>query len=304
MNVHLKAETMHEPNLRIAQPGARILMCAPDHFGVDYVINPWMENQVGRADLTRAREQWDNLRRHLGANVALDFVAPAEGLPDMVFTANAGLAIGDTVAVARFHAKERRPEEDLFRDWFEARGFTIAPWPEDVAFEGAGDALPDRAQPLIWCGHGWRSHARAAKHLAGIFDREAVGLKLVDPRFYHLDTCLCPLSGGWLMYYPAAFDEASRAEIAARVPAQRRLEVDEADAMGFACNAVEAGGRVFMNACSPALQGRLAAAGFQSVVTPLSEFLKSGGGAKCLTLEVHGVRGCGWTNPTSITTNE
>jgi N-dimethylarginine dimethylaminohydrolase len=285
--VHLEAETIDPPvHLRDMARRAQILMCAPDHFSVDYVINPWMENQIGRTDRRLAREQWDNLRSHLAANATLDFVAPADGLPDMAFTANAGLVIGRAAAVARFHAKERQPEERLFREWFEARGFTVASWPKDIAFEGAGDALPDRARHLIWCGHGWRSHALAAPTLAQIFDRETIGLRLVDPRFYHLDTCFCPLSGGWLLYYPAAFDEASREKIAARVPAELRIAVDEIDAMGFACNAVEAGGRIFMNACSPALRARLLKAGFLPVVTPLSEFLKAGGGAKCLTLEI------------------
>ena len=264
--------------------GAHILMCAPDHFGVDYVINPWMENQIGRADQRRARAQWEHLRRNLSACAPLSFVEAESGLPDMVFTANAGLAIGGAAVVARFAAKERRPEERLFRDWFEGQGFAIAPWPEDVAFEGAGDALPDPDGGRIWCGYGWRSSERAPGLLEAVFERDAIPLRLVDPRFYHLDTCLCPLPGGWLMYYPAAFDDASRAVIAARTRKERRIEVSEKDALGFACNAVEAGGHVFMNACSASLRARLVAAGFTPVVTPLSEFLKAGGGAKCLTL--------------------
>ena len=158
------------------------------------------------------------------------------------------------------------------------------PWPEDVAFEGAGDALPDPDGGRIWCGYGWRSSERASSLLEAVFERDAIPLRLVDPRFYHLDTCLCPLPGGWLMYYPAAFDDASRAVIAARTPKERRIEVSEKDALGFACNAVEAGGHVFMNACSASLRARRVAAGFTPVVTPLSEFLKAGGGAKCLTL--------------------
>lgn len=265
----------------------RILMCAPDHFGVDYVINPWMENQIGRAALPQARAQWHNLRARLGEIARLAFVAPAPGLPDMVFTANAGLAIDGAVVVSRFHAKERRAEERFFSDWFEHQGFSVAPWPEHVAFEGAGDALPDRAQRLIWCGHGWRSSEYAPALLEKIFDREAVGLRLVDPRFYHLDTCFCPLSDGWLMYYPQAFDEASRKRIEALVPKEKLIAVSEEDARAFACNAVEIDKRVFMNDCSPALRARLKAAGFTAVVTPLSEFLKAGGGAKCLTLEVN-----------------
>lgn len=264
----------------------RILMCAPDHFGVDYVINPWMENQIGRAARPQARAQWDNLRERLAEIADLAFVAPAPGLPDMVFTANAGLVIDGAVVASRFHARERRSEERFFREWFELHGFSIAPWPQDMAFEGAGDALLDRARRLIWCGHGWRSSADAPALLEKIFDREAVGLRLVDPRFYHLDTCFCPLSEGWLMYYPQAFDPASRERIEALVPKEKLIAVGLGDARAFACNAVEIDRRVFMNDCSPALRARLKAAGFMAVVTPLSEFLKAGGGAKCLTLEV------------------
>lgn len=271
----------------VLQPaGARILMCAPDHFGVDYVINPWMENQIGRIESGLARAQWENLRRHIASEAALDFVAPVSGLPDMVFTANAGLAIGDKAVVARFHAKERRPEEQFFRDWFRQAGFSIAPWPEDIAFEGAGDALFDRARDLIWCGHGWRSSETAPSLLARIFRKRTIGLRLIDPRFYHLDTCLCPLPGGWLMYYSQAFDEASRAAIESTAPLERRIEVDETDAAAFACNAVAIGARVFMNDCSPRLRAKLLAAGLSPVVSPLSEFLRAGGAAKCLTLEL------------------
>ena len=197
-------------------------------------------------------------------------------------------AIGDKVVVSRFFAKERRPEERLFCEWFERHGFSIATWPGDVAFEGAGDALLDRERSLIWCGYGWRSSEHAPKHLEKIFDRRAVGLKLVDPRFYHLDTCFCPLTGGWLMYYPPAFDRLSQEMIAALAPNEKRIEVGEMDALSFACNAVEVEGNIFMNNCSADLGSRLSAEGFAPIVTPLSEFMKAGGAAKCLTLELSG----------------
>ncbi len=268
-------------------PGVqRLLMCAPEHFGVDYVINPWMENQVGKAVHALAGEQWANLRRHLAREAEIALVAPEPGLPDMVFTANAGMVIGKTAVVSRFYTKERRPEEPLFRAWFERHGFAIAPWPADVPFEGAGDALLDRGQPLIWCGYGFRSGAAAPQLLEDVFGRRAVGLRLADPRFYHLDTCFCPLAGGWLMYYPAAFDARSQEAIASLVPAEKRIEVGEKDALRFACNAVELNGRVFMNDASEDCQNRLRAAGFEPVQTPLSEFIKAGGAAKCLTLKL------------------
>lgn len=269
-----------------------ILMCAPEYFGVDYIINPWMENQIGRATLSRAKAQWANLRGNLAMHSDIAFVPPTPGLPDMVFTANAGLAIGDKAVVSRFHAKERQPEERLFCEWFEAQGYSIAPWPEQVPFEGAGDALVDPARDIVWCGYGWRSDEAAAKHLERIFGRRTIALKLVDPRFYHLDTCFCPLSGGWVMYYPPAFAIESRELIRAIAPAEKRIEVSEKDALSFACNAVEASGGVFLNACSDALRARLIDAGFRPVATPLSEFMKAGGAAKCLTLQLPGAAAC------------
>jgi N-dimethylarginine dimethylaminohydrolase len=135
-------------------------------------------------------------------------------------------------------------------------------------------------------GHGHRSDLAAAQVVSALLDIEVVPLRLVDPRFYHLDTCLCPLEGGTLLYYPAAFDEASQAEIEKRVPISSRMAVDQADALRFACNAVNVGASVFFNDASNALRTQLELAGFESHVVPLGEFLKSGGGAKCLTLRL------------------
>ena len=282
-----KAGKILQGQLDPSPGGQRILMCAPEHFGVDYVINPWMENQAGKTVHALAREQWANLRRHLTEEeVMIALVAPEPGLPDMVFTANAGMVIGKTAIVSRFRTKERQLEERLFHAWFKQHGFAIAPWPEDVPFEGAGDALLDRGQPLIWCGYGFRSSAAAPRFLENIFGRRTVGLRLVDPRFYHLDTCFCPLAGGWLMYYRPAFDAGSQETIAMLVPPEKRIGVSEKDALLFACNAVDVNGRVFMNDASDALQRRLRAAGFKPALTPLSEFFKAGGAAKCLTLKL------------------
>jgi len=264
----------------------RILMCAPDHYGVDYVINPWMAAHVGGIDHARATSQWLNLRDLLAPFADLEFVAPHAGLPDMVFTANAGIVWDGKVILSRFHFGERRDEEGFFREWFEAHGFMVAPWPEDVSFEGAGDALADQREDLIWCGSGFRSSEKAAAMISEIFGRETVALRLVDARFYHLDTCFCPLSGGRLMYFPSAFDEESRKKIEEVVDPEKRLAVATDDALDFACNAVEVAGHVFMNAASEDLQNRLRAMGYTPALAPLSEFLKAGGAAKCLTLRI------------------
>ncbi|ATQ69541.1 MULTISPECIES: dimethylarginine dimethylaminohydrolase family protein [Methylosinus] len=264
----------------------RILMCAPDDFDVRYVINPWMADQIGKATRSLARAQWETLRRTLARTVDIELVTPAAGLPDMVFTANAGFTLGDTVVVSRFSAEERRAEEPLFRAHFAAQGFNLAPWPQDIAFEGAGDALIDRAQKLVWCGYGMRSDAAAPQTLEAVLERRVIGLRLIDPRFYHLDTCFCPLAGGFVMYHPPAFDAESRAAIERETPPEKRIEIGEDDASRFACNAVDLCGEIVMNDASPALQNRLRAAGFAPLLTPLGEFMKAGGSAKCLTLKL------------------
>ncbi len=265
----------------------KLLMCPPDFFGVDYVINPWMHGHVGQSDHATALKQWNTLYDRLQRVADVALIPPQPGLPDMVFTANAGLVWRDRVVVSQFHAPERQGETPHFATWFRANGFFEADWPPDVSFEGAGDALFDRGVPQrLWLGHGFRSASRARVLLENHLGGAIVSLRLVNPSFYHLDTCFCPLSGGFLLYYPDAFDADSRALIEATVPAAQRLVASADDAHRFVCNAVEVDRQIFVNAASTALQDQLAALGFTTVTTPLTEFMKAGGSAKCLTLKL------------------
>jgi lysine-ketoglutarate reductase/saccharopine dehydrogenase-like protein (TIGR00300 family) len=264
----------------------RILMCAPHHYDVDYVINPWMEGNIHRPSRERAEQQWQNLYEVLTTHAKVELVAPQPGWPDMVFAANAGLVLGDTVVLSRFFHPERQGEEQYFQEWFEANGYTVHCLPKSLPFEGAGDALFDRGGGLLWAGYGFRSELDSHPYLAKWLDVEVLSLRLVDRRFYHLDTCFCPLTDGYLLYYPAAFDTYSNRTIELRVPPEKRIAVREVDAIEFACNAVNIERVVVMNKASAELQQVLAERGFTVVETPLTEFLKAGGAAKCLTLRV------------------
>lgn len=263
------------------------LMCPPEHFGVSYVINPWMEGNVAHADLPLAARQWHALRDGLAGIASVREMPAAAGVPDMVFTANAGLVLDDKVVLSRFRHAERQPEEARFQAWFEEQGMHVLTMPEGIAFEGAGDALLDRHGDLLWMGYGHRTDVRAAPLIAGWLEIEVQSLQLVDPRFYHLDTCFCPLQGGYLMVYLPAFDAPSRKAIASRVPPHRLIPVGEEDALQFACNTVNTGRHVFLNHASPALRKQLEGNGFEVHETPLSEFMKAGGAAKCLTLKLN-----------------
>ncbi len=265
----------------------RVLMCAPDYFTVDYAINPWMVAGEEVVSTARAATQWEALRATLAAVAKVDLLPPVDGLPDMVFTANAGVVYGQRAIVSRFGFDERRGEEVHFRRWFEDNNFEVVDWPEELIFEGAGDTLVDRGEAWVWAGYGQRTARAAHDELAKFYpDRELISMRLIDPRFYHIDTCLQPLEGGYLLYYPAAFDDDGRAQIERRVPAAKRIVVSADEAAVFACNAINLDRHIALNQPSARLMGELQAAGFEVTSLDLGEFLKSGGSSKCLVLRL------------------
>lgn len=270
----------------MTQPRDRILMCPPDYFTVDYVINPWMAGNEDSLQLDRAKQQWQTLKETIEQFADVVMIEPQPDLPDMVFTANAGVVYGDKAVASHFMPHERRGEEKHFKTWFSQNGFELLDLDEKIGFEGAGDCLHDRGGPWLWTGYGFRTEIEAHEEIAKFFDLDVVSIRLTDDRFYHIDTCFCPLTGGYLMYHPPAFDYDSRMAIESRVPPHKRIVVDTLDAGNFACNAVNIGQEVIMNDASQPLKAQLKMAGFNFHVVNLSEFLKAGGSAKCLTLKL------------------
>ncbi|HEU4685766.1 MAG TPA: arginine deiminase-related protein [Nitrospira sp.] len=262
---------------------SRLLVCPPDYFGIEYEINPWMRlsNRVNHQD---AERQWHGLMRVLEHDVgaALERMKPVPGLPDLVFTANAGVVVGSTAVVSRFRYPERRREEAYFESWFREHGYGVVTLDAEIYFEGAGDLL---GFPDVWFGgYRQRSDIRAFPLLSDLFGKEIIPLELVDGRFYHLDTCFCPLTGGDLLYYPPAFDDYAREVIEERISPEHRMPVPEPEALKFACNAVCVGKHVVLPAGCPRTMASLESRGYQPHPVPLDEFMKSGGSAKCLTL--------------------
>jgi N-dimethylarginine dimethylaminohydrolase len=277
------------------RPNARFLMCRPEHFAVSYAINPWMDPRSWARD-ERARfaavREWRALHQSLlDLGAAVELVPPAAGLPDLVFTANAGIVLDRRVLLARFRHPERSREEPYVEAAFralQARGLidTIAQLPAGLVLEGAGDCVFDKTRNLFWMGYGPRSDAAASQVVAGTFDQDVVALELADERFYHMDTALCPLDGGEVMYLPSAFTRSGRAEIRARVARQDRIELSAEDGSRFAANAVCLGRTIIMSSASEHLRAELKARGYRIVQTPLPSFLRSGGSAFCLTLRL------------------
>ena len=270
----------------LATGGPTFLMCSPALYEVNYVINPWMEGNVHASSKREAAAQWEQLRAAISGFARVELVEPQPGSPDMVFTANAGLVRHGAVALSRFLHPERQGEEPHFGKWFTDSGFAIHEMPRGAPFEGEGDALFEWNGSRLWAGHGIRTLQCAHRWLMNLWDIEVVSLRLVDPRFYHLDTCFCPLFDGYVMYFAKAFDAESLAKIEKRYPREKRICVGDSDALRFACNAVNAGRVIVLSEVSLELSRRLDDLGFSVVQIPLTEFLKAGGAAKCLALRL------------------
>jgi N-dimethylarginine dimethylaminohydrolase len=269
---------------------ARILMCPPDHYGIEYEINPWMSRARGSTP-ERAQQQWHKLEailRELG--VAVELMKPQSGLPDLVFTANAGLIFRKRFFSSRFKHEVRTRETPYFDAWFREHGYTVEHLPEGMFFEGAGDAL--FCGDILFAGYRIRSDVQSHNNLAAILNKRVLPLELVDPSFYHLDTCFCPLAPGQAIYYPSAFDEYGRKLLALHIP--QLLPVKQEEAMRFACNAVVVGKRIVMNSGCPELEAGLHAWGYETRPTDLDEFIKAGGSAKCLTIRLDGEDAAIW----------
>lgn len=266
-------------------------MCPPDYYAIEYEINPWMKRERGSTP-ERAHGQWRKLHDALaGLGVTIDLLTPQPGLPDLVFTANAGLIFQQRFFSSRFHHEVRARETPHFDAWFAAHDYTVEHLPEDVYFEGAGDAL--FCGQMLFAGYRIRSDARGHQWLGRTLGRLVLPLELVDSYFYHLDTCFCPLAPGAALYYPEAFDSYGRKVLETHVP--RLLAVGKEEAYRFGCNAVVVGKTVVTNTGCDRLAADLRAWGYHAVQVELDEFLKSGGSAKCLTLRLDGEEAAVWT---------
>jgi arginine dihydrolase len=256
------------------------LMCPPDYFAVKYAINPWM-NPALPVDLARAQRQWEQLKAtYLALGHTVRIIDAQPGLPDMVFAANGGTVIGGGVLGSKFKHPERQPEAAVYMNWFRQSGYQVTV-PVHVN-EGEGDII--FARRAIIAGYGLRSDEAVGGEAAALSGLPVISVRLVDPRFYHLDTALIVLDENTAAYYPAAFDEAGQAALAAHFG--ELIEAKDADAEVLGLNGISDGRNVVLPVQAEGLARDIHAAGFTVVPVDMSEFKKAGGGPKCCTLEL------------------
>ncbi len=271
-------------------------MTDSSHFEVSYKINPWMtpeawrrDEAYNRANAREAQQQLAAALRQAGARVTIMEGVP--GLPDMVFPANAAVVFNGRAMVARFRHYERQGEERHFFSklmHLKELGLLtdVTQAPKTCWQEGAGDCIWDASRQLFWTGFGPRSSFEAIAAIKDYFAARVIPLELVSGKFYHLDTCFVPLSGGEILYYPPAFSKMSLTAIRDRVPADALIEANDEDAERFAVNAVNIGREIVMAEPAQRLTDVLKERGYSTVPVPLRPFIMSGGGAYCMTLRL------------------
>lgn len=265
-------------------------MCPPDFYGIHYEINPWM-NISRQAEHSVAVEQWYALYSEIqAAGATVSLLTPVEGLPDLVFTANAAMIYRRQALISRFRHRQRQGEEPYNRRWLAEHRFEVVDVPENFSFEGAGDAL--FCGDTLYAGYRMRSDAGGHQQIGRMLGVRVIPVELVDARYYHLDTCFCPLESGEAIWYPPAFDEYGQRAIREHI--KSLIEVEQAEAERFACNAVVIGRTVITNTGCDKLHAALSARRYRPVATTLDEFVKAGGSAKCLTLRLDGEEAAAW----------
>ncbi len=262
------------------------LMCAPEWYDVNYVINPWMAGNLHRPSRDTAFTQWKMLHQQLQQIADIRLLHPRQGSPDMVFVGHTALVQHGIAALSSFAHPQRQTEEPPMRRWFQEAGFLVWETPRETAFEGEGDVVFNAKGDQLWAAHGSRTCKQSHKHVADAWHTSVTSLHLVDPRFYHLDLCFSPLSGGHLLYFPEAFDAASLARIEAAYSAEKQIVVNEAEATQFACNLINVGRNILMGKVETDLAQRLTNQGYDVAEIDLSEFICGGGSAKSLVLRL------------------
>ncbi|HSE71296.1 MAG TPA: arginine deiminase family protein [Nocardioidaceae bacterium] len=275
------------------QWGRRYVMVEPNHFRVEYAINPYMD-VTDQPDPARTRAQWLGLVDAIrAAGAEVEVIEQRPDAPDMVYAMNLGLVVNDErrdrVVLSHMRYAERRMETLTAGPWFEQAGFATAYVGRDGigAHLEAGDVFA--FGDALVAGYGPRTEELGLKHLAVNLDVRVRGLRITHPGMYHLDLAFCPLDETRAMVCPAAFDEASAEAALALVP--EPLVLTEEEALTFCANSIVVGRTILMPTCPDRVRAQLEEWGFEIVLVDVSEFHKGGGSIRCMTNPIDVVAG-------------
>lgn len=255
----------------------KVLLCKPSYFQVNYSINPWM--QIGKTDRTLAMLQWQKLCELLEKqSVKVEIIDQDPNFPDMVFAADQALTSNNKVVFSNFRFDQRKSEVNIYKKWFDKQNYNQYKFSGKKYFEGSGDSLWFNDKLLL--GTGFRNSQNICRDVSEFLNVETICLKLVNPHFYHLDTCLFILNRDTAFYYPPAFSKQSRNTLKKLIP--NLIQLNKQETHNFAANSIVTDHHVITQTGNPEFCSKLSRLGYKVLQTDVSEFNKAGGGIHCL----------------------
>lgn len=270
-----------------------ILMCKPKYFDViHYRLNDHM-TMKNKINYDKSYQQWMSLVNNLlYQGVKINYINPRKKLVDMVFSANGALVYNNKAIVSNFNAIPRKKESDYYNNYFISNAYDT--YNMNTEFEGAGDGLFSHYRTHLWLGHGFRSNKDSKNEIADIINDHNLDihtLKLINPLWYHLDTCFCPFGEDKLLLYEKAFDKESLSKIYNVFEEKNCIKVSDEDAANFACNSISVPNNILIgNSFTSDLKRQFKNLGYIGIENPMSEFLLSGGSTKCCVLDIQRFR--------------
>lgn len=276
----------------------RVLMCSPDYFDIVDVKNVHMQGHIGNTDKAQVNAQWQSLKDAYDAlltNKVLDEVSVIPGAKDcedMVFCANQTLPWkmedgSEVVVMSRMRHESRQREVPYFEEFFKNKGFKPLHFNNVKMFEGMGDVIPHPGKRLLYGGYGHRTTAEAYDELATMLQTPVVALELINPKFYHLDTCFVPLSKDSVMLCKEAFTEEGLAMIRQLFTKVYYIPEYEAEKyFSLNAHAFNAHGTktAILQKGSAITVDVLKQEGYNVVEIETGEFMKSGGSVFCMKM--------------------
>lgn len=252
-------------------------MCQPTNFNINYQINPWMK--LNSVNLLKAQKQWlalVNIYQKLKLEIST--IHQDHSFPDMVFTTDSFISYRGKALISNFRFSQRQPEPNFFIPLLKLLNMEIVNLPQNYHFEGGDFRFFNKK---LFLGTNFRTDKKSIPLIKSVYNVPIIPLELINPYFYHLDTCLFILNPNNVFYIKKAFSLKSRKVLNQHFP--NLHEINQQDADNFAANSVVIGKNVISNIGLGNFKNKIQDLGYTFWETDMSEFIKSGGSVHCLT---------------------
>jgi N-dimethylarginine dimethylaminohydrolase len=224
---------------------------------------------------------------------------PHHALPDIVFTANAGLCLPrlpkKTILLPHMKYKQRQEELSYLERIFRNLHLNIIAYPGNEPFEGQAELKWFHGGTKAVCGYGHRSTKKTFAelnhffkklyHAHGLTPPELLVLPLASSDYYHLDVAMLEFDDSKCIVHKKALSAASIVKLEKFLGKENVYVIDVKDT--FCLNAVIDGPHLITHKLTADVKEMLETITGRSVkMIDTYEFERSGGSVRCMTLDI------------------